>query len=68
MGRLIIFCYDENVMQKIKKHLVEKRLTLAKNWKLFAVLGIILFLMSVGFTYLVNKNLLTEVKSAFNVL
>lgn len=55
-------------MQKIKKHLVEKRLTLAKNWKLFAVLGIILFLMSVGFTYLVNKNLLTEVKSAFNVL
>lgn len=46
-------------MQKLKKHIVEKQLTLAPHWKAFAVLGILIFLMFVGFTYLVNKNFLT---------
>lgn len=47
-------------MQKIKKHIVEKQLTIAKHWKLFVVVGILFFLMFVGFTYLVNKNFLTN--------
>lgn len=47
-------------MQKLKKHIIEKQLTIAAHWKLFAVLGIILFLMFTGFTYLVNKNFLTN--------
>lgn len=46
-------------MQKLKKHIVEKQLTVAKNWKMFAVLGILFFITFVGFTYLVNKNFLT---------
>lgn len=46
-------------MQKIKQHIVEKQLTFAKHWKLFAVLGILLFLGFASFTFLVNKNYLT---------
>jgi membrane-associated phospholipid phosphatase len=46
-------------MQKLKKHIIEKQLTLAQNWKLFAVLGIVFFISFVGFTYLVNRNFLT---------
>lgn len=47
-------------MQKLKKHIIEKQLTIAHHWKTFTVLGILFFIFFVGFTYLVNKNFLTN--------
>lgn len=54
------FCYDISSMQKIKKHIKEKQLTIASNWKIFFLLGIALFIAFTGFTYLVNKNFFTS--------
>ncbi len=47
-------------MQKLKKHIVEKQLTLAPHWKAFALIGIFLFALFTSFTYMVNKDFFTS--------
>jgi undecaprenyl-diphosphatase len=45
-------------MEKIKSHIKNKQLTIAKHWKLYSLIGTLLFIAFVLFTFMVRADLL----------
>ena len=45
-------------MQKIKRHIKEKQLTIARHWKLYSLIGALFFIVFVVFTFMVRADLL----------
>src|SRR3989344_4339393 len=45
-------------MQKIKRHIKEKQLTIARHWKLCSLIGTLFFIVFVVFTFMVRSDLL----------